>query len=933
MVKRLYLLCLLLTQLSLFATSYTVHYKHAAKSIQFYSVMPAKTDSRGNLLISQVFDIPVSIKQVRIYSQGRYIPCRYTMKKDFLIIRKTRLKDTTVDLFMDYTIEMKVFRRFLLPGRNLVIPLYVFKPQDVSWQGRETATCYVELPERWSLLSPSGWEKLEETGEENPVYTGSTDWQEFPMILAGRKIVNHTPDVAIDSIVTGDQTGDKPAHFTWFGQEPVKNLMRDPVQNNLRMQRLHNYLEHLEQFFNIPIEKETFNILIYFGLMNISVAADDAMLMSAAHLASLGYKRENNNTYQIIYELAYILIRDRIDFKDFKRDSWLIDGMCHMAASSYFQEKYGLELNQTNTNRFIKFMLGKRNSMYTRSGTMFRDYIKFRKINTITRDNTPKLIGYNYRSRVLKNRYSVQVFNLIRTLHSQAELKILIQKILARSDEPLTTGSLIYEIDYWLSSETAQTVTEYIRAYPLIDYQLKVDKGTVKIVRLKGDAILPVTVEYTYKTGKKEREIVLMDQDTRHLSVTLAEIKRITLDPDSLIDEISKSNNYYRVPVSFSLITPFNIQDNYSFVANLVMVQYFDIFHFGASITGGWNMKQVTTNTLTKPKFLWGVDFGYGPDTNSQFRFDHNGFINLFFETSVFPRSVWAPHIYSHIFFHSGEGASYKIGVRSFIPPVYNTEHDSRFFNHSWDAGIDVKVKYHPVTTVDMNINAGYKIFFKSRFYTLEAITGVNFDFDGQDPAYFHDIIVMGQVDNKFDFRILEFGIKTGIRQGQTPWQGYEYQRPKITRFSLVTQSTGYFETMANSLDLATSILSDYKQYPLDQFYLHHYLIFKLVVLSEPLLDPLITIGFGPYIDYILPMVFSRDPMTGKLRYESRVPRFLFSGLILKIDIMRKTTVALKFAAAPFYWANNRFGSVYQLSGPLAPKLISLLTFEIRAYL
>lgn len=914
-MKKIILTIILITNIYLIhASSYTIKYDNTTKSILYYTVQSVYTDSDGQIFLQKTFPVPIKINGIRLYKNGRYLPIRYKIRKNYIIINNTGLKNEKIDLFMDFSIEMKVFRYFILPGINIYVPLFVFEPYGQTLE--DINHCYVELPQEWSMLSPNYMSYMEGIDDEYSIYQFTYKWKDYPVILTGKKLTKYP--------LTDDKQQES---FTFHGKKRLQFLFNNRVKNSKSIETLNTYLQYIEEYFGIPLDDHNINFLLYAGLLNITVAIDDALLISGAHFLSLNKETENNYNYDIIYELAYSILRDRIDFADYERESWLIDGMAHMVAIDYFDKKYSLNLNRSNNSKFMQFLLGKKNSNYARSASAFRDYTRFRQIKSLLRDNTPKLIGYNYRSRALKNRYTIQAFYLLKKINETVELRNFIQHILANyGTGELNTANFIREIENFYDIDTALVFSRFIALYPKIDYKLKIEKDTTYLVRTKGASDLPVEISIKHKDNTIERKMIFMDTDRIDLNINPRTVKRISIDPDGLIDEDNKINNYYRLPVNFSFLAPFYTQDSYTFTANAAIVNYNSTNHYGLSTTGGWNAKGFTPNTLIRPALLWGVDVGYGYDSDETFKNIHNAFINVFFETSLNPMTVWAPHFYSHLFFHTGESLSVKLGIRNFLPPVINTEHDRLYFNHSIDAGWDLKFKHHPFLTMDMNVNGGYKLYFKSRFYTLEGILAYNFDFDGMRPK---DINLGFHLENKLDFRLIEIDFRTGILKGFFPRRGYEYYRPKITRLSLVTQSIGYYETIGNNLAYASSLIIDNPYPQMDFFFLHHYFIFKLVLLSEPLLEPMATIGIGPYLDFHLPMIFSPDG-----RWASEYVRSLMAGAMLKIDVMRKTSIILRFTIAPLIWVDNKMNNLYAESpGPIFPLILGFTLFEVRSYL
>lgn len=874
---------------------YSVRYIPEIKTLEYEVTLNTYFDKRGEIRFTKP-SANYTVTSIRVFrGKKRLFVTRQLMKRDVILKnRDERYKRAVVKI--NYQDNMMINHPYLLVRNFLFSP---FAPIEVGEKNIvESYLVDFIVPEDWILLAPYESDVRHDRQEKELHYTLSTDGKRQIVFLAGKRLSPHFRKSA----------GGR--EFLVYGRKYLKRLFsRYESSEGEIVRRFNSLLNYIETILGRSISEEEYRLLLV-GFINLSFEVDGANLVSVTHFKALLKEREQLQIYDILHDFTLKYTAAQIKAEYLERDYWIAEGIAHFVAANYFFERYELNLNYMNGNPFIHFLLGEKRSRYALSTSIFREQRRYNGIKRINENNRSRTGEYTYRARAINDHYSLQIFYNLKNLVGRERLKSFIGELVSY-DSHITTAGFLNMVKSRLGFEEYEIMYNLIHSYPKVDYQLIRRGGEVFIRRNRGELKLPLEVELVYKSNIRRRFVLLIDQKETRLEINTDNLRNIILDPDGLLEEVNEANNFYVTPVHFSFISPTVKNDTYNLALSGLICNYNDVTLGGGTIAGGWNMAGFTNNTISKPNLLWGFDLGYGYNDEEVFRDLHNFFINAFFESSVYPLSAWAPRFYSYFFWLTGESFSMKIGLQGFIPPVVNTEYDELHFNHSWDSGFDVKFRYYPYGTVDFNLNAGYRAFFRWKIFTTEAILAVNFDFDRIAPK---DINLGFHFNSKFDFHIFELGFRPGILYSFFPYKRYEFDRPKFTRFSLVTQSVGFYEQISKNLVYANNLIKDFPYPQMNFYFFNTYLMFKFNILKEPLLDPRLSLGIGAFVDFLIPLPYNQDRV-----------RAIFAGATIKIDIMKKTSIILRGTFLPLYFIRNE--PAYRIENPL-----QLIFYEIRAY-
>lgn len=875
--------------------NYVVRYIPEVKTLEYEVTLTTYFDKRGEIRFYKP-TANYTITSLKVISGGKRVPLlRRSIKRELTLTnRDYRYKRAILKL--TYQDNMMINQPYLLLRNFLYSPFAPITPDRKHFSGSYSVDFVV--PGDWILLAPYEAEPSYDEKAEELHYKFTTRGERPIVFLAGKKLTPHF------------RKGREEREFVVYGRKYLQLLFNryESSQGEI-VKRFNRLLDHLEESLGRPVSEEEFRILLV-GFINLSFEVDGVNLFSVSHFKALLKEEEGRQVYDILHDFTLKLTAARIKREHLERDYWIAEGIAHYTAAQYFERRHGLTLNYTNTNPFIGFLLGEKRSPYALTTGLFREQRRYNALKRINKDNSSRTGDYSYRAQAINDHYSVQLFYNLKNMVGREPVDSFIRELLSY-DNHITTPGLLDMIKSRLGFEAYNMMYSLINGYPRVDYQLVRRGGKVYIRRNRGDLKLPLEVEVIYKSNVRRRFVLMIDKKYTALELNLANVRNIILDPDGLLEEVNEANNFYVTPVHFSLLSPTVKNDTYNLALSGLICDYNDVMFGGGTITGGWNMAAFTNNTISKPNLLWGFDLGYSYNEEGVFRDKHNFFLNGFFESSLYPLSPWAPRLYNNLFWLTGESFSLKTGLQGFIPPVVNTEYDELHFNQAWDIGFDMKLRYYPYETIDFNLNAGYRAYLKWKFITTEAVLAVNFDFDRAAPR---DINLGFHFNSKFDFHIAEIGARPGVLYSFFPYKRYEFDRPKFTRFSLVTQSTGFYEQISRNLVYANNLIKDYPYPQMNFFFFNSYLMFKFNILKEPLLDPRLSLGVGAFVDLLIPLPYNKDRV-----------RAIFGGATIKIDIMKKTSIILRGTFLPLFFIND--SPDLRMENPL-----QLIFYEIRAY-
>lgn len=818
----------------------------------------------------------------------------YKIRRKRIIITNPKISNKTVWINIDFRLKIKTDKPFLL-WSYLFIPLDFIQHINIQKKITPTIKQYeleILLPSEWSLLNPC--ESSKERNKNGTKFIVNINSKTPPYIFAAKNI---------QPLINDNK-------YSIFGKQYLEELFLEEDNNSLIFSKFKQINDHINRYFGFEADEKEIRILLI-SLVSFSLTIDNSMILSKRHINNMITNLNPDLVYDVVYNISLQRLNNLTNPQNISSDYWITEGLAHMASIDYLSRYYGLPVEYTNPNKFLRFLFGPYNSTFFRTKTIFRDYIKYKSIKSLNKDNRSKLYGYDNRARVLNNHYAIQFFLNLKKIISEKKYNDILRSILNKYENNfLTTEFLIVELNEQLIDDKYKVLKDLILKYPTVDIALKKEKNNIYILKKKSKEDIYVEVEIIYKDNKKENIILFINKRKTLLLTDLKNIKNIIIDPNGLIEEMYEFNNFLHPMVHFSILAPQTTLDKYILTASGVLCSYNNNTLFGITISGGWNMKNLSLNSISKPTLQWSIDTGYGYDRANNFMTIHNGFVNLFFETSTYPLSIWAPQFYSQFFWLTGESFTLKTGLQSFLPPVINTEHDKVFFYHSWDYSFDIKAKYYPRNTIDFNINFGYKIYFKANFFTIEGIAAANFDLD---KIRLHGIEFGTHINTKFDIDFFETGFRGGILKNIRNIYGYEFERPRFSRLSLVTQTIGHYEAITYYLVYAKNLIIKELPYPVMDFgFLSYYFLFKAILGKEPFLYPRATIGFGHFIDVTMP-------------FNPESPRGLFTGFLIKADILRTTTINFKVSFLPLLFI--RGNPVIRLRNPLA-----IFFFEIKSY-
>ncbi|MCG8572438.1 MAG: hypothetical protein MJB14_20085 [Spirochaetes bacterium] len=887
---------------------YQIKFNSISRILDFQAVFPVQFDEQGRGELTKPGNIRIDVKKIYSIVDGGEENLKYRDLPNKIVIKNTAYKNKKLDIRINFKVKILVDQAYLLLKKYLVFPVQVLIPKTNSKNDQTISHQYqieLSVPQNWYLVNTQL--SYPEKKGKKWIFKIDQITQSCPVLVIGKNL-----DTLAYSQINKNL-------YQIVGRKNLKGFFADYSSLSQIFYKINDLKEYVERVTGQSFSDHHFQFILM-NLTSLSLPTDQSIIISVKHLKSLLKDKDSPYIYDIIHDLVMKLLWKKINPLNGDSDYWIIEGIAHYIAYYYFYENYGVTVEYTNSHKFIHFLLGKKQSRYAKSAAIYQELVRYGSLNKITQDNNDRIIDHSYRSSTINDHYSLQIFmNIKNYLGEQNFHQFLNEYLMENQHNYLTTDNLIKKIGNYISSEQLQGFTSLIMDYPKVDFILKKNKIQIYILKKKSALTFPVEIEITYKNKSKKRLVMIMDSPIKSIPIDhLQDVKNIVIDPDRLLVEVNKRNNFLRLPVHFSILAPLNYTDTYNLSPSGVLCTYDQVSLFGVTMTGGWNMSQFTPNSINRPSLLWGIDAGYGyeemeeDDDYRTLRDEHNAFVHLFLENPVYPLSIWSPRIYNSLFFVSGESISVKSGLQSFIPPVKKTRYDRLYFNHSFDAGFDLKLKWFPINSFEYNLNFGYRLYLKAGLYSMESILACNFEFDY---TRLKNINLGFHLDTKLDLRIFEAGIRPGFLLGFLPYERYGYRRPYFSRLNLVTQTQGYYEMIAKNLTYASNLLIDFPYPKMNFLFTSVYCLFKINFFREPLLDPRISVGLGLYSDITLPLPVERDKF-----------KALFVGGLLKIDIKKTTSVIIKTAFLPMFHRQGRLNFRYPPNG----NILVMIFYEIR---
>jgi len=852
------------------ARVYKIQYNNFLNIIKVEESFKTNTDKFGKISLQVPNGTNFRISSIKVVSSEKEIQSLYSININKIYI-KTKSEFTVVTLNIKFEIDIGIRREFMLSDDYLYIPVNFISKTSI-YDGEEPKKCNYQV----SIITPKNWEVFEFGNDssiikkENETFFFEKESITSPIFLLGKK-----KDL-VDTFSYKDMT----THKIYGNQTSKRFIFKTLVERDI----FHSEVNKVEKFVlnYLGIDKTQGEInFVSLDFINLCTTLTNCIVLSQNYVDSVINEEPSIEKYIFIHNFVMFYLSNKTNPNFIEKNHWILQGIAHNVAMAFFKKNYNLGIYQITEK--LKLFTGDANSVYARSKNIFRVYFHYNSIKSIAENNRSPLIDYNYKAKAINENQSIQVFENLKNILGQDEFKDFLKYYLkVKKYKYLNTSNFIEEIENFKNEEAAEIISEFIYSYPTINYFLVRTKNNI-ILEKQGKCELPVEVEIIYKNGKSKRKVVFFDEKKMFLDINPKDVDNVLVDPDNVIEEINEMDNFLYLQQQFGFTAPLYYQNAYNFALNIAVTSYGQTTYLGESLAGGWNLKSFNNNSFERPQFLFGVECGPGISiatisTNPAVDY----FINTFFESPIFPMSRWSPFSYSNIFLTS-EVLLLKTGLQMFIPPVFNTEFDNFYLFHSVDFGVDFRDKFIENNTVSIEINSGYKNLFKINFFSCMTMLGLNFDITNSS---LRSIGLSGFNHLKFNFYFFEFGNKIGfIRSFDFSDQNYDYIRPRISRLSLVGQTIGIFENIQNETLYPTTIGLNKIKTPYDDFIFESfYTIFKITIIKEPLLDPLVTLGLGAFFDNYL-----------SVNQTNSISNFTLVGAIIKIDLFKSTSVVLKF--------------------------------------
>ena len=580
--------------------TYKIKYDNIIQKLTIKENIICRFDENSKIIINKHFGYLFRIKSIKVIKDNLIYYPKYSDKINRFEIVFNEFKDKTVEMEIIYSISMALKKSFVLSFDNFYFPLdflnipdkyHIYNDidnnmMDFNIEGDIPSDCSVISEEIVSsnINNKRNIVNLEITA---PVY---------PVIVAGKNIDSRV------EIVEGKE-------LQFFYKKNKNEAVFDSLENdNEIFFRLSNYKKYIDSY--LGIESSPPLKFLVLPMSDLIVNLYDTVLLNKLYMKFSVKNRNPLSEYYIFHSIAMQIMSKKINHKTYSNDYWISEGLAQLIRP-YFISKNGCgTLNELNTNQIAKFFQGNKDSPYQTFSEKFRDYIRFGAIKNITSNNKNPLLSYTVKAKTINNHYSTQIFFSIRNILGEDDFKKFIKLFFSKTNNSyLTTKKLLAFLEENYKTVELSGIYSLVNSYPVIDYALVRKDNNIFIYRRQGSITLSVVIEYQFKDKSKKREVIYIDKDIMKLNVDKNNILNIIIDPDNLIEEVNEANNFYIIPMRFSLIAPPILQNKYNIVFNNSLCTYDKSNYIGFSLNGGWNAKPFNINSIHRPYILWGLDF------------------------------------------------------------------------------------------------------------------------------------------------------------------------------------------------------------------------------------------------------------------------------------------------------------------------------------